>query len=185
MVLAAVRPAPGNGRVRVDIRRAVYRCRPPGAGWACRMARNSFFGVCRALVSGHGSGVAVLDRDRRPHAGPAGARDRLPALPVLRRAADARHGRGQRLLFRSRANVDRARNRGCGNRGERCPGSGPDLRPGRLSRTGNRGRRVGDGDRVVDVGAGWTRAPDAPRDTASNSELSAGGGWSASCSAGS
>ena len=71
---------------------------------------------------------------------------------VFRRAADAGHGRGQRLFFRARPDLDRAPDRGRRNRGQRGLGSCPDLRPGRISRAGNRGGRLGNRDWVVDVG---------------------------------
>ena len=112
VVLAGVRAAPGDGRVRLDIRRAIHRRGPAGAGRAGGLARDSFRHPGRAAVPAHGPGGPVLDRGRRAHAGLAGTRSRLPAMPVLRRAADARHGRGQRLLFRPRSDLDRARDRG-------------------------------------------------------------------------
>ena len=47
-------------------------------------------------IGGHTSALQALEVD-------------LPAMPLLRGAADAGHGRGQRLLFRPRSDLDRAR----------------------------------------------------------------------------
>ena len=106
------------------------------------------------------------DRGRRPHDGPSIARGCVSAMPLLRGAADAGHGRGQRLLFWSRPDLDCARDRGGGHGGQRYAGLGVDLRPGRLSRAGNRGGRLGDRDRLVDFGARGRRSADSGRLTA-------------------
>ena len=108
----------------------------------------------------------------------------LPALPVLRRPADAGDGRGQRVLLRPRPDLDRARHRGVRDGGERRAGPGPDLRPGRVPGDGDRGGRVGDRGRVVGVGAAGPRAAAAAASTGRSSPPCAGGGRSGSCSAG-
>ena len=86
----------------------------------------------------------------------------VPALPGVRRPADAGHGRDQRVLLRPRPDLDRAGDRGRRDRRERRPGAGPDLRPAGVPRAGDRRRRLGDGGRVVGVGpAGAGAVPPA------------------------
>ena len=85
-----------------------------GAGRPERVGPAVWQGIHFAVMAGllflvYRPGYPVPDRSRRTHAGPPGARGRLPAMPLLRGAADARHGRGQWVLFRSRADLDGAR----------------------------------------------------------------------------
>ena len=126
---------------------------------------------CLIAIGGHTPALQALEVD-------------LPAMPVLRRAADAGHGRGQRLLLRPRADLDRPRHRGRRDRGERRPGAGPDLRPGRVPRAGDRRGRLGDRGRVVGLGPARAGALPRGRGTAASSTPCPAGGPSGICSAG-
>ena len=64
------------------------------------------------LVSADGPRRAALDRAWRAYRGLASPGGHLSAVPLLRGAADAGHGRGQRVLLRPRADLDRAGHRG-------------------------------------------------------------------------
>ena len=127
--------------------------RPAGAGRAGGLARDPFRRPGRAPVPAHGPGGPVPDRRRRAHARPC-RRSRsiylrclcFAALPMLVMAAvnGFFSGRGQTWTV---LGIEAA-----GTGGERRAGPGPDLRPGRLSRAGDRRGRLGDRGRVVDVG---------------------------------
>ncbi len=82
------------------------------------------------------------------------------ALPMLVMA------RGERVLLRPRADVDRPRHRGVRHRDEHRPGAGADLRPRRVPGNGDRGRGLGNGGRLVRgraPGAGTDVPQEVPR----------------------
>ena len=184
MVLAHVWAAPGDRRLRFDLRRPVHRGQTPRASWAGRLAGDSLRRAGRTAVLARDTGRPLADRYGRTHKGPAVARGDLPALSLLRGAADARHGRRQRIFFRPRPNLDGSLDRGRRNVGECRFGPGPHFRPGWVSGTGYLGCRLGNSGWVVDVGALGFRAVTAPQVPRRNSILCAAGGWNASCSAG-
>ena len=69
VVLARLRAAPGDRRVRLHVRRPVHRGRPAGAGRAGRLAGDPLRRRGRARVPAHGPGRPVPDRPRRAHPG--------------------------------------------------------------------------------------------------------------------
>ena len=108
----------------------------------------------------------------------------LPAVPGVRRFADAGHGGRQRVLLRPRPNLDRPRRRGGRHGGQRRAGPRPDLRASRLSGDGDRGRGVGDRRRGVGVRPDGRGSAAEGRVIGSVSPRHRGGARSGSCSLG-
>ncbi len=116
VVLAAVRAAAGHRRVCLDVCRSVHGGRAAGTGRPGGLAGDSLCHHGGAAVSADGSRRAALDRAGRTLGGLASSGSHLSAMSLFRGAADDGHGRGERVLFRTRANVDGAGDRSDRNR---------------------------------------------------------------------
>ena len=184
VVLALLRRAAGHRRLHLDVRRAVHRREPPAPRRPGGVAGDSLRGRRRDPLPRRGAAVAVAHLARRALGGNAAARSDLPEVSRVRRAADARDGRGQRLLLRPRADVDGARHRGVRHGGEHRAGAAADLRPLGLPGDGDRRGGLGDGGRVVGRGALRARADAAQEVSRPSSTPPRAGSRSANCSAG-